>query len=184
MVNQEECLIELERAIKTRNLFKVRELLMDNLKNFPTDREFLEKCAELAHHDALIYHKHDQEYLNANDQKWNRSDYSYLKQRLRKNFSYERYQVAIKMADYFEILRVKEAEEAAKLEAELALEALRKTRAEKKKQKRLLKKQQREARKLKRRAERNLPRKQVLMGVKVSGLAIIYLIIYLILTEF
>jgi len=183
-MSQEESLIELERAIKVRNLYKVRELLMANLSQYPSEREFLQQCAEAAYKDALIFQKHDQEYLNSNDQRWNWSDYSYLKQRLSKNFSYERYEVAIVMAEYFEVLKVKEAEEAAQLEAQRAEEALMKTRAERKKKKRLLKKQQREARKLKRQAEQNLPRKQILMGVKVSGMAIIYLIIYLILTEF
>lgn len=183
-MNREDCLLALQQSIKKRDLFKVRDLLMQNLNDYPSDLEFLRKCLDIAAADPLIFHKHDQEYLNSNDQKWNWSDYSYLKERLRKNFSQERYATAIVMAGYFEILRIEEAEAAAKLEAEQLEAELKKSRAEKKKQKRLLKKQQREARKLKRINDQKLPHKQMLMGVKISGLLLIYFIVHLIMTEF
>ncbi|MCL1950136.1 MAG: hypothetical protein FWF59_10435 [Turicibacter sp.] len=178
------CVDELERVVKTRNLFRVRELLQKNLDLYPLEPEFLQKCTRIAQKDALTFQKHDQEYLNPNEEKWNKSDFSYLKQRLGKNFSWERYEMAIAMAGYFERQKIAEAEEAAKLAAELEATEHKESRAERKRQKKLLKQQKREAQKAKRRSERNLPAKQILLGVQVSGLLLIYYLVYLIITEF
>lgn len=110
MMEKQSRLDQLNHYLKTRNLFRVRELLIENLADFSEDKEFLMVCYNLAKKDLLVFQKHDHELLEPNLAKWSWEDYEKLTGRLKKNFSQMRYYLVMQLSVNFYKIRQEEQE--------------------------------------------------------------------------
>jgi len=174
-MDQRERVVLLQHCLKTRNIFRVRELLIENLRVYSEDKAFLIYCYELVKKDKLIFQRHDHELLDSVLEKWSELDYQLLLQKLTKNFSQMRYYLAIQLCSYFYELEQKEKErkEAEEAEALLKLEA----EAESKKDKKIKIKIKRLKREKKKRTAKE---KHKLAGIHTTGYLLILMILQLI----
>lgn len=183
-MDHEAFLEDLRKLSKTRNLLKIRELLIGALVEYAGEPELLSACLAFAEKDPLIFRQHDGERISPYLDEYSVTDFNYLRYRLEKNFSAYRYRQGITLALHFEKLRQEELAEAQRLIAEQEAEALRNTPAEKKRIKKALKKEKKQARRLKRKKKRNEKDWQVLVGTQSAGLLLLYMVIQLLITEY
>ena len=176
-MSQIERLELLKYCIRTRNIFKVRELLLENVRDFPEDKEFLIYCYELVKRDRLIFQNHNHEILEPVLEKWSVDAYEELLEKLIRNFSQMRYHLCMQLSAHFFELKKQElallAEEKALLELEKQKENEEK---EKKKEKRKIKIKRPKRRK----RERSAKEKHTLAGVHTTGYLLIVMILQLI----
>ena len=174
-MNQSERLEVLKYCLRTRNIFKVRELLLENIQDFPEDKEFLLYCYELVKRDSLIFQKHNHELLEPILEKWSEESYEELLQKLIRNFSQMRYHLCMQLSIHFFELKKQELALLAEEEALLEIEKQKESEAkEKKKRKIKIKKPKR------RKRERSDKDKHTLAGVHTTGYLLIVMILQLI----
>lgn len=102
-MNEEEKqtrLAELQLCLKKRNIWRVRELLTQNLQDAVADKEFLVQCYDLVKEDPLIFQPHNQEILDYEVSRWTQEAYEQFVMNLPSNYSRKRYHLAMELALY------------------------------------------------------------------------------------
>ncbi len=120
----------LSLILKKRDIFKARELLIENLKLYDDDKDFLNDCYHLVLTDSLVFQKHNNEILDYTPTHWSEDQYPNLLTHLKKNFSRKRYHLAMELAIYFHEQK-KAQEEANENELEIELKPTKKKRPKK-----------------------------------------------------
>lgn len=119
---------EVVDCLKKRNILKVRELLLDSLRESADDKDFLNDCYHLVLGDSLVFQKHNDEMLDYTLTHWDEEMYPNLLADLKKNFSRKRYHLAMDLALYFyEQKYQQEEEKEEELEIELKSKKKKKT---------------------------------------------------------
>lgn len=173
MIDQDERLHQINRAVKTRNIYLVRELLLQNLADCVDDPDFLNACYQVVKGDTLIFHAHDKEALQPVIERWSKEACADLEASLKRNFSQLRYATLMKVKRHLHELALKE-----KAELELAQLEEEEQEALKKRRKKLRERIRLPKRKKKIRPEKE---KNLLGAVETTTFLIIVLIIKLIL---
>ncbi|MDE5978021.1 MAG: hypothetical protein K2G70_06110 [Turicibacter sp.] len=122
---------EIATCLKKRDLLKIREILLDNLKKYADDKDFLADCYHLSLRDSLIFQEHNLEMLDYVLEHWSEDNYPQLLADLKKNFSRRRYHLAMNLATYFYEQKQPQEEAEENDELELELKPVKKKRAKK-----------------------------------------------------
>ena len=154
----------LSLILKKRDIFKARELLIENLKLYDDDKDFLNDCYHLALTDSLVFQKHNDEMLDYTPAHWSEDMYPNLLTDLKKNFSRKRYHLAMELALYFYEQKHQQEEEENKEELEIELKPKKKKKP--KKPKRVI----------------PLEQKYTLTGIGTTSLLLIAMIIQLLMS--
>lgn len=120
----------LSLCLKKRDIFKARELLIENLNLYVDDKDFLNDCYHLVLTDSLIFQKHNDEMLDYTPAHWSEDMYPDLLNNLKRNFSRKRYHLAMELAIYFHDQK-KAQEEENENELEIELKPTKKKRQKK-----------------------------------------------------
>lgn len=120
----------LSLCLKKRDIFKARELLIENLNSYVDDKDFLNDCYHLVLTDSLIFQKHNDEMLDYTPAHWSEDMYPDLLNNLKRNFSRKRYHLAMELAIYFHDQK-KAQEEENENELEIELKPTKKKRQKK-----------------------------------------------------
>ena len=120
----------LSLCLKKRDIFKARELLIENLNLYVDDKDFLNDCYHLVLKDSLIFQKHNDEMLDYTPAHWSEDMYPDLLNNLKRNFSRKRYHLAMELAIYFHDQK-KAQEEENENELEIELKPTKKKRQKK-----------------------------------------------------
>ena len=152
---------EVVSCLKKRNILRVRELLLHNLRENADDKDFLNDCYHLVLGDSLVFQKHNDEMLDYTLTHWDEEMYPNLLADLKKNFSRKRYHLAMELALYFYEQKHQQEEENEE-ELEIELKPKKKT----KKPKRVI----------------PLEQKYTLTGIGTTSLLLIAMIIQLLMS--
>ena len=152
----------LSLCLKKRDIFKARELLIENLNLYVDDKDFLNDCYHLVLTDSLIFQKHNDEMLDYTPAHWSEDMYPDLLNNLKRNFSRKRYHLAMELAIYFHDQK-KAQEEENENELEIELKPTKKKRQ--KKPKRVI----------------SLEEKYLLTGITTTTMLLIGMVIQLII---
>ena len=152
----------LSLCLKKRDIFKARELLIENLNLYVDDKDFLNNCYNLVLTDSLIFQKHNDEMLDYTPAHWSEDMYPDLLNNLKRNFSRKRYHLAMELAIYFHDQK-KAQEEENENELEIELKPTKKKRQ--KKPKRVI----------------SLEEKYLLTGITTTTMLLIGMVIQLII---
>ena len=150
-------------CLKKRNILRVRELLLHNLRENADDKDFLNDCYHLVLGDSLVFQKHNDEMLDYTLTHWDEEMYPNLLADLKKNFSRKRYHLAMELALYFYEQKHQQEEEN---EEELEIELKPKKKKKPKKPKRVI----------------PLEQKYTLTGIGTTSLLLIAMIIQLLIS--
>lgn len=151
----------LSLCLKKRDIFKARELLIENLNLYVDDKDFLNDCYHLVLTDSLIFQKHNDEMLDYTPAHWSEDMYPDLLNNLKRNFSRKRYHLAMELSIYFH--DQKKAQEENENELEIELKPTKKKRQ--KKPKRVI----------------SLEEKYLLTGITTTTMLLIGMVIQLII---
>ena len=154
---------EVVSCLKKRNILRVRELLLHNLRENADDKDFLNDCYHLVLGDSLVFQKHNDEMLDYTLTHWDEEMYPNLLADLKKNFSRKRYHLAMELALYFYEQKHQQEEEN---EEELEIELKPKKKKKTKKPKRVI----------------PLEQKYTLTGIGTMSLLLIAMIIQLLMS--
>ena len=154
---------EVVSCLKKRNILRVRELLLHNLRENADDKDFLNDCYHLVLGDSLVFQKHNDEMLDYTLTHWDEEMYPNLLADLKKNFSRKRYHLAMELALYFYEQKHQQEEEN---EEELEIELKPKKKKKTKKPKRVI----------------PLEQKYTLTGIGTTSLLLIAMIIQLLMS--
>ena len=154
---------EVVSCLKKRNILRVRELLLHNLRENADDKDFLNDCYHLVLGDSLVFQKHNDEMLDYTLTHWDEEMYPNLLADLKKNFSRKRYHLAMELALYFYEQKHQQEEEN---EEELEIELKPKKKKKPKKPKRVI----------------PLEQKYTLTGIGTTSLLLIAMIIQLLMS--
>ncbi|MDD6759778.1 MAG: hypothetical protein PUD99_00010 [Turicibacter sp.] len=154
---------EVVSCLKKRNILRVRELLLHNLRENADDKDFLNDCYHLVLADSLVFQKHNDEMLDYTLTHWDEEMYPNLLADLKKNFSRKRYHLAMELALYFYEQKHQQEEEN---EEELEIELKPKKKKKPKKPKRVI----------------PLEQKYTLTGIGTTSLLLIAMIIQLLMS--
>lgn len=154
---------EVVGCLKKRNILRIRELLLDNLRENADDKEFLNDCYQLVLGDSLVFQEHNGEMLDYTLTHWDKEMYPNLLADLKKNFSRKRYHLAMDLALYF--YEQKHQQEEAEKEEELEIELKPKKKKKPKKPKRVI----------------PIEQKYTLTGIGTTSLLLIAMVIQLLM---